>query len=136
MTKVNKMVKAKERVLKAMTMLITRKGEGANGWYSKMVSAYDVVSLFRSKGINTNVKEVNTIVDALIEDKMVRYYRIPNTNYISLGLTLKYFDLMDEMCDALVLTPAPVDEVPTPTEKPAEAPKRKRGRPRKNVATA
>jgi hypothetical protein len=121
--------KAKEKVLKAMTILITRKGEGANGWYSKMVSAYDIKALFASKGLPVSVQQINTIVNTLIEDKMVRFYRIPNTNYISLGLTRLYFDMMDEMCDSML---QPVEEVPA-AEEPAPTPKRKRGRPRKNT---
>ncbi len=122
---------AKENVLKAMTMLITRKGEGANGWYSKMVSTYDISSLFASKGLNVSVGQINAIVNILIDEKLVRYYRIPNTNYISLGLTQLYFDLIDEMCDVLS---APLVE--SVEEVAPVAPKRKRGRPRKNSVIA
>jgi hypothetical protein len=119
-------------VLKAMTILITRKGEGANGWYSKMVSAYDIKALFASKGFTVSITSINIVINALIEDKMVRYYRIPNTNYIFLGLTRLYFDIMDDMCDTTLVTPVTVEEVPA-AEEPAPTPKRKRGRPRKDA---
>ena len=96
-------IKAKENILKIMTKLITAKGEGVNGWYSRMISTYDIRNFLLSKGYRISIDQIDDVVNALIEDKLVRYYLIPNTNYVSLGLTQLYFDLMDAMCDHIAL---------------------------------
>ena len=94
--------KAKDNILKIMTKLITSKGEGVNGWYSRMISTYDIRSFLLDKGYRISITQIDDVVNALIDDKLIRYYLIPNTNYVSLGLTQFYYDLMDDLLDETV----------------------------------